>query len=152
MLLFLGCGTQNVESGEFGEEYIKDFCLRRFDMVILVTSGRETEVASYLYKEISSKTNIVVLRTKIDEVTEVFHIPSKYLAWSFSAFQTRSIEQWRCVRISTKMINYWKSETASYQNWNATIRNYFWFQAIPTMSLEHSFWISLHLSILFLNL
>ena len=67
-ICLLGCGTENVESGEFGEEYIKDFCLRRFDLVVLITSGRETEIASYLYNEISSKTHIIVLRTKIDDV------------------------------------------------------------------------------------
>ena len=70
-----GCSTENYQAGEFGEEYISDFSLAFFNMIVLTTSSRETEIAATIYKNIkqlkSEKYNpkIIIVRSKIDEVT-----------------------------------------------------------------------------------
>ena len=72
-----GCSTENYQAGEFGEEYISDFSLAFFNMIVLTTSSRETEIAAAIYKHIkqlkSEKYNpeIIVVRSKIDEVTSI---------------------------------------------------------------------------------
>ena len=70
-----GCSTEDYPSGEFGQEYISEFSLVFFDMIILTTSSRESEIAASIYKHIKEfewkkyNPKIRIVRTKIDEVT-----------------------------------------------------------------------------------